>query len=83
MLRRNGSKGWVLEIRNSRKVYERKDCHLCNSRDSYVTRIRKTIKGGREEMLKASLKFVGDGKKGIVLSDFFLTLFAKDISKES
>ena len=52
MLRRNGSKGWVLEIRNSRKVYERKDCHSCNLRDSYVMRIRKTMKGGSVSFLK-------------------------------
>ena len=81
MLRRNGSKGWVLEIRNNRKVYERKDCHSCNLRDSYVMRIRKTIKGGRA--VKSKFKNCGRWKKGKVLSDFFLPLFAKDISKES
>ena len=73
MLRRNGSKGWVLEIRNSRKVYERKDCHSCN--------LRKTIIGGRA--VKSKFKNCGRWKKGKVLSDFFLLLFAKDISKES
>ena len=50
--------------------------------DSYVMRIRKTIKGGRD-VVKSKFKYYGRWKKGKFLSDFFLPLFAKDISKES